>query len=166
MLFMRQVGFPAWLAMLAALLGGCATALPSLEGRAIRRRSPTRADTRLARALNTDVAAHPGKTGIHPLPSAGCVRGACLLAAAAERSLDVQYYIWHGDTTGYLLFEALWHAAERGVRVRLLLDDNNTAGLDPTIAALDATRTSRCACSTRSCTARARCWAMSPTSGA
>ena len=61
-----------------------------------------------------------------------------LLAGAAQRSLDVQYYIWHGDHTGYLLFEALWQAAERGVRVRLLLDDNNTSGLDETIAALDA----------------------------
>ena len=39
---------------------------------------------------------------------------------------------------GNLLFEALWQAADRGVRVRLLLDDNNTAGLDPTLAALDA----------------------------
>ena len=63
---------------------------------------------------------------------------ASLLAAAAEKSLDVQYYIWHGDQVGNLLFEALWQAAERGVRVRLLLDDMNTAGLDPTLAALDA----------------------------
>jgi putative cardiolipin synthase len=61
-----------------------------------------------------------------------------VLAAAADKSLDAQYYIWHGDPVGYLLFEALWQAAERGVRVRLLIDDNNTGGLDPTLAALDA----------------------------
>ena len=61
-----------------------------------------------------------------------------LLARAAERSLDVQYYIWHGDTTGYLMFEEIWNAAERGVRVRLLLDDNGIAGLDSIIAALDS----------------------------
>jgi putative cardiolipin synthase len=60
-----------------------------------------------------------------------------LLAASADKSLDAQYYIWHGDQVGYLLFEALLKAAERGVRVRLLLDDMNTRGLDPTIAALD-----------------------------
>src|SRR4029453_15712830 len=47
-------------------------------------------------------------------------------------------YIWHGDQSGYLLFEALWLAAEQGVRVRLLLDDLNTGGLDRPIAALDA----------------------------
>ena len=58
-----------------------------------------------------------------------------LLAEAAERTLDVQYYIWHDDLTGTLLLDALRRAADRGVRVRLLLDDNNTAGLDATLAA-------------------------------
>ena len=61
-----------------------------------------------------------------------------LLARAAERSLDVQYYIWHADTSGGLLAHELWQAAERGVRVRLLVDDNSTRGLDESIAALDA----------------------------
>ena len=45
---------------------------------------------------------------------------------------------WHADQTGYLLYDAMWRAAERGVRVRILLDDANTGGLDETIAALDA----------------------------
>lgn len=96
-------------------------------------------DTTLSRAIAPDIAAHPGKTGIRALSSAReafAARG--LLARAAEHSLDVQYYIWNGDETGYLLFEALWQAAERGVRVRLLLDDINTKGLDATLAALDA----------------------------
>jgi len=64
------------------------------------------------------------------------VRG--LLTQAAERSIDAQYYIWHDDITGDLLLQALCAAADRGVRVRLLLDDNDTGGLDPTIAALAA----------------------------
>src|SRR5690606_12729660 len=55
---------------------------------------------------------------------------------AAERTLDVQYYIWHGDMTGTLLLEELHAAADRGVRIRLLLDDNGTAGLDTELAAL------------------------------
>ncbi len=53
-----------------------------------------------------------------------------LLAEAAQRTLDVQYYIWRDDMSGTLLFRSLQRAAKRGVRVRLLLDDNNTAGLD------------------------------------
>jgi putative cardiolipin synthase len=60
------------------------------------------------------------------------------LADVAERSLDVQYYIWHDDLTGTLLFDALRRAADRGVRVRLLLDDNNTTGLTDLLAAMAA----------------------------
>jgi putative cardiolipin synthase len=93
----------------------------------------------LGRAVAPDVAAHPGKAGIHAMPVATDAFAArVLLAAAADKSLDVQYYIWHGDQTGYLLYEAMWRAAERGVRVRILLDDANTKGLDETIATLDA----------------------------
>ena len=57
-----------------------------------------------------------------------------MLAAAVQKSLDAQHFIWHGDQVGSLLFEALWKAAERGVRVRLLLDDADTTGIDPTLA--------------------------------
>ena len=122
----------------AALTMGCAS-LPSLEGRSETTAITDTAGTRLGRAVTADVAANPGKTGIHPLPAPHDAFAArAVFAAAAEKSLDVQYYIWHGDQVGYLLFEALWQAAERGVRVRLLLDDMNTGGLDPTIAALDA----------------------------
>src|SRR2546428_2481771 len=50
--------------------------------------------------------------------------------------------MWHNDMSGSMLFSALRRAADRGVQVRLLLDDNNTAGLDPVLAALDAHRNS------------------------
>jgi putative cardiolipin synthase len=123
---------------LASLMAGCAS-LPPPEVRPATTALADTAGTRLGRAVAADVAANPGKTGIHPLPEGNAAFAArVLFAAAAEKSLDVQYYIWHGDQVGYLLFEALWQAAERGVRVRLLLDDLNTGGLDPTIAALDA----------------------------
>jgi putative cardiolipin synthase len=96
-------------------------------------------DTRLGQAIAPLTAAHPGLTGIHALPEPRAAFATrAILAGAADRTLDVQYYIWHADETGYLLFEALWDAAERGVRVRFLLDDNNTEGLDVTLANLDA----------------------------
>ncbi|GFE80088.1 phospholipase D family protein [Steroidobacter agaridevorans] len=95
--------------------------------------------TRLHQAIDPALRSHPGASGIFALESGRDAFAArALLAAAAERSIDVECYIWRGDVTGYLMFEALWNAAERGVRVRLLLDDNNTTGLDQTIAALDA----------------------------
>ncbi len=56
----------------------------------------------------------------------------------AEHTLDVQYYIWQDDMSGRLLFSALLAAAKRGVRVRLLLDDNNTPGLDDILRLLDS----------------------------
>jgi putative cardiolipin synthase len=130
---MKQV----WAAMLtASLMAGCA-GLPSLEGRTVTSAVMDTDTTRLGRAIAPHAAANPGKSGIHSLPVPGdafAARG--LLAQAAEKSLDAQYYIWRGDQSGYLLLEQLWRAAERGVRVRLLLDDVGTAGLDATIADL------------------------------
>src|SRR5215470_3752638 len=119
-------------------LAGCASLPKNVE------RTPSSAftdtsDTRLARGLAAAIAAHPGKTGVYPLPQGRDAFAArLLLVRAAERSLDLQYYIWHPDTSGSLLSKELWDAAERGVRVRLLLDDANTKGLDEAIAALDA----------------------------
>jgi phosphatidylserine/phosphatidylglycerophosphate/cardiolipin synthase-like enzyme len=129
----------AWIAAAAAgLIVGCAS-LPPLDGRSATVAVADTDATRLGRAIAPRVAANRDKTGIHPLHAPRDAFAArILLAAAAERSLDVQYYIWRGDQTGHLLFESLWRAAQRGVRVRLLLDDANTAGLDEAIAALDA----------------------------
>lgn len=81
---------------------------------------------------------HPSKSGIHFLPDAyDAFAARALLARAAQRTLDVQYYIWRNDTTGHLLLDELLLAADRGVRVRLLLDDGGTGGLDATLSALD-----------------------------
>jgi putative cardiolipin synthase len=57
---------------------------------------------------------------------------------AAERTLDLQYFIFHGDETGRLLTDALLRAADRGVRVRVLVDDGATVAGDEQIIALDA----------------------------
>jgi putative cardiolipin synthase len=94
--------------------------------------------TRLGQAVAPIALAHPGSSGVHPLGDAHDAFAArILLAQAAERTLDVQYYIWANDLTGTMMFEELRAAAERGVRVRLLLDDLGTHGLDGTLAALD-----------------------------
>lgn len=82
--------------------------------------------------------AHPGLSGLIALPDAHQAFAArMVLAESAERTLDVQYYIWHQDVTGTLLLNALHDAADRGVRVRLLLDDNGVPGMDELLAALD-----------------------------
>ena len=61
-----------------------------------------------------------------------------LLAARAETSIDLQYYLIKNDLTGRALVATLLEAADRGVRVRLLLDDVFTGGYDEGLAALHA----------------------------
>ena len=124
------------LSFVATLLG--CSPLPTLQGRTDSQALDNTQETQLGRAAGPQQQAHPGQTGVLALPEGReAFATRMLLAEAAERSLDVQYYIWHPDLTGSLLMEALHQAAERGVRVRLLLDDNNTQGLDTTLAAMD-----------------------------
>ncbi|WP_062356707.1 phospholipase D family protein [Pseudoxanthomonas mexicana] len=95
--------------------------------------------TALDRAVAPLLREHPRQSGMALLSDnldAFTVRAAT--ARAAGRSLDLQYYIWNHDFTGNLLsYEAL-RAADRGVRVRLLLDDMTAHGKDSHLAALDA----------------------------
>ncbi len=64
--------------------------------------------------------------------------GRALLASLAERSIDVQYYMFHQDTVGQLLIDQLIKAADRGVRVRMLIDDMYGSDADDIWTALDA----------------------------
>jgi len=120
------------------LLQGCA-ALPSLQTRTSSAMLRNTGDTQLGRVATPLLEGHPGRSGVVALRTGGDAFAArVLLADAAERTLDVQYYIWNVDMSGTLLLDAVRRAAARGVRVRMLLDDNNTGGLDSTLAALAA----------------------------
>ena len=100
--------------------------------------APDESSGDMARAILAQNAGHPGLSGVYPFANGRDAFLARLaLAEAADKSLDVQYYIWHNDTSGYLLLQALYRAAERGVRVRLLLDDNNTHGMDGLLRTLN-----------------------------
>lgn len=127
-----------YILILCTLLGGCS--LPSMEKRNVSSALGENAasSTRLGKAIAPRVAEHPGLSGVYPLPDpldafAARVR----LIQDADRTLDVQYYIWHADMTGIMLLKELLNAAERGVRIRLLLDDNGIHGLDNDLAALN-----------------------------
>ena len=95
--------------------------------------------TDLDRAVAPLLLQHPGQSGavlVNDGLTAFAVRA--MTARSAGRSLDLQYYIWHDDITGRLLAREAWMAADRGVRVRLLLDDLSTKGSDRKLLALDA----------------------------
>jgi cardiolipin synthase C len=123
--------------LLAALLGGCAS-LPPLDMRSTSHALEAPVGSGLRTGIEPLAASHPEESGIYPLKDGpGALAARVALVNAAVSSIDVQYYIWHDDTTGELMFDALLQAARRGVRVRLLLDDLTTrGGLDSTLAAL------------------------------
>ncbi|MBW8371574.1 MAG: phospholipase D family protein [Thiobacillus sp.] len=124
---------------LAALLtlAGCA---PTLDLDAERTPSYT-LENHGESPLKAHLAAHipPGKSGFHLLHGGHAALAARLaLAQRASHTLDVQYYLFHNDTTGKLVAAALLAAAERGVRVRLLVDDIDTADKELRLATLNA----------------------------
>ena len=95
--------------------------------------------TKLASMVRPRVAAHPGQSGLHELPvGEEALAARLVLADTAQRSLDVQYFIWNKDMAGKVMLERLFRAADRGVRVRLLLDDLGTMPSDSVLLAIDS----------------------------
>ena len=133
--------FKRWAAVLLLTCLTACSALPPMEGRTVSQAlsSADGADTRLGEGLSPWIEQHPGLSGVFPLPDAlDAFAARLLLIAAAQRTIDIQYYIWRDDITGNLLLRALHEAARRQVRVRLLLDDNGASGLDGSLALLNA----------------------------
>jgi len=78
----------------------------------------------LVRSVQPLLASHPGKSGAYVLEKGEeALLARAWLADHARKSIDVQYFIWSTDNIGILAAEALLRAAERGVRVRVLVDD-------------------------------------------
>jgi cardiolipin synthase C len=124
--------------LVASCLGGCASlppgsAYPKTPSAALTEPGATKVGRQFA------VAAHEhGEKSGYRIISIG-VDGFLMrmeMIEAAERTLDLQYYILRGDESGRLLTDALVRAANRGVRVRLLLDDADTLPGDERIFAI------------------------------
>ncbi len=105
------------------LLAHCASA-PRLDGVETSHAIPPATSTRLDQMVLKRLGDEPGVSGVQLLQqNALAFAYRAGTAAAAERSLDVQTYLWSADFTGKLLAAELMRAAERGVRVRVLVDD-------------------------------------------
>jgi putative cardiolipin synthase len=125
-------------ALVLALLGGCASlppgsSYPKISSHSLSEPQTTRFGHQFAPASDQ----HAGESGFR-IFNVG-IDGLLLrleMINAAERTLDLQYYIFRGDESGRLLTEALLRASDRGVRVRVLVDDGESVAGDEQLFAL------------------------------
>ena len=126
--------------LIVAILGGCASLPPGSDfpkDASAALAHPE--ETRLGRQFDQAAQEHGDESGFRIVAvGADGFLIRMQMINAAERTLDLQYFIFHGDQTGRLLTDAVLHAADRGVRVRVLIDDGETAAGDEKIAALQA----------------------------
>jgi len=119
--------------LMLALLAGCATG--------VGHREPSQAlpaeQSAFGRSVQQQVASHGGLSGFRLLPNGPeAFRARAELIRNAQKSLDLQYYIVHDGISTRALVDELLKAADRGVRIRILLDDTTSDGLDDVIATL------------------------------
>jgi putative cardiolipin synthase len=101
---------------------------------------PDTSETRLGNLVEPEVARQPaGQSGFFPMnDGVDALAARLLLAERTEKSIDVQYYLIKNDVVGRVFVYTLLQAADRGVRVRLLVDDMFTNGYDVGLAALQS----------------------------
>ncbi|MGI9258348.1 MAG: phospholipase D family protein [Gammaproteobacteria bacterium] len=136
-LLSSRIGKHVFLAVALAIVSGCATVSFDV---------PKSESTYLTDTTNTElgqwsaqwVGAHGGASGFYPIAEGTDALAVRLeLAKQAQASIDLQYFIMKGDKAGLTLSKALLMAADRGVRVRLLLDDIWTSASDRKLALLN-----------------------------
>jgi putative cardiolipin synthase len=127
------------IALLALLAAGCATIdyeYPRQESFFL----PETSNTHFGKLVEPQVLKHPpDQSGFYPMnDGVDALTARLLLAQRAEESIDVQYYLIKNDIVGRVFIHMLLQAADRGVRVRVLVDDMFTSGYDVGLAALDS----------------------------
>jgi putative cardiolipin synthase len=127
-----------YMCVIGILLSGCASIdldYPKQTSTAVLETG----DTQLGQQISPLVANYPGESGFLLLSDGiDALATRLLMAQLAEQTLDAQYYLITNDDIGHIFIGALLEAADRGVRVRLLLDDIQTQGYDAGMGALDS----------------------------
>ena len=119
-------------------LSGCST-LPKQVPQPVEYGFSTKTEeTALAKIITPLRDANPGLTGYRVLFDPLEALAARLeLIEKSEKTLDLQYYIWDNDKIGSMALHSIIEAADRGVKVRLLIDDNNAKQMEGIYLALD-----------------------------
>jgi putative cardiolipin synthase len=126
--------------LIVAFLAGCASLPPGSDYPKTASSALAQPEqTRLGRQFADAARKHGGNSGFRLLSVGvdGFLTRAQMINAA-ERTLDLQYFIFRLDETGKLLTDAVLRAADRGVRVRVLIDDGETLAGDEKLVALDS----------------------------
>ena len=130
------------IALLGTLTLGALTAcspLPETIEKSVSFAAVDTGSTRLGRASRALGNPGDGRSGFRILPDGvEALAFRLALSSMATETIDAQYYLLHDDISGHLFAQALLKAADRGVRVRLLLDDMDTRQYDDMMRALDA----------------------------
>lgn len=128
-----------WMTVALALMLSACNTLPKVQSI-----TPEYADdidtseTSLAKTIQPLQDQHPSLTGYHILyDPLDAIASRVHLIDQAEKRLDLQYYIWDNDKVGALALHKIIQAADRGVKVRMLVDDNNAKSMEAIYLALD-----------------------------
>ena len=132
------LGRRALIALLAAVLTACAslpTDVPIIPSTAFANGN----ETAIGRLFAPQALRNPAQSGFAILDTGhDALRARLAAIAMAEQAVDLQYYIWNSDYAGRLMAHSLILAANRGVRVRLLLDDFTVGDRDTPLSVMDA----------------------------
>src|ERR671930_2540566 len=127
----RRHGSGLWLlALSVTLVSACATMPPGANYP----KKPSTAlahpeDTAIGRKVEPHAKAHPRLSGFRLFASGSdSLTLRMQMAKSAQRTLDVQYFVFKDDDSGQMLLSAMLDAARRGVRVRVLIDDTEARG--------------------------------------
>ena len=119
-------------------LAGCAT-LPTDFERTVSHAYPPAPDLLADEGFRRNLDAHPDQSGYYLLENGlDAFVARAVLANRATQGIDAQYYLYHNDLTGTLFTDLLLKAANRGVRIRLLVDDMGAEGRDQMAAVFDS----------------------------
>jgi len=127
---------PFLLLLVVLVVQGCGTGPRQVE-KTVSVAPADTGTTFLARRADSLGNPHDGRSGFYLLNNGiEALAARLMLSERAERTIDAQYYLVHNDAAGQLFAGQLLDAADRGVRVRLLIDDMDTSGYDDMTAAL------------------------------
>ena len=129
-----QRALPLLLALLLGLSGCASVDMPREVSQAL-----PASESAFGRSVQRQAAPYDGRSGFRLLPNSNeAFRARAELIRNAQASIDLQYYIVHDGLSTRALVHELLRAADRGVRVRVLLDDTTSDGLDTLMGTLAA----------------------------